>query len=113
MSKFQNMVTYAWISSRSSRKTRFSLQFRCVVDIVTAAFIALVFYGWLPNMLILSRKVGEQILVGKDIMLTVVKTSTGAVRIGITAPPEVTITRGELIQKKSLRSLRTFNATQQ
>jgi carbon storage regulator len=55
-------------------------------------------------MLILSRKVGEQILVGKDVLLTVVKTSTGAVRIGITAPPEVTITRGELLQRKSSKS---------
>jgi carbon storage regulator len=52
-------------------------------------------------MLILSRKVGEQVLVGKDIMLTVVKTTAGAVRIGIVAPPQVTITRGELIQRKS------------
>jgi carbon storage regulator len=55
-------------------------------------------------MLILSRKVGEQILVGKDVLLTVVKTSTGAVRLGITAPPEVTITRGELIQRKPSKS---------
>jgi carbon storage regulator len=55
-------------------------------------------------MLILSRKVGEQILVGKDVLLTVIKTSAGAVRIGITAPPEVTITRGELIQRKSAKS---------
>ncbi|MDE0816873.1 MAG: carbon storage regulator [Pirellulaceae bacterium] len=50
-------------------------------------------------MLILSRKVGEQILLGKDVILTIVKTSTGTVRIGITAPPEVTIARGELIER--------------
>ncbi|MCS5629565.1 MAG: carbon storage regulator [Pirellulaceae bacterium] len=51
-------------------------------------------------MLILSRKVGEQILVGKDVILTIVKTSPVTVRIGITAPPEVTIVRGELIERK-------------
>jgi carbon storage regulator len=51
-------------------------------------------------MLILSRKVGEQILLGKDVILTIVKTSTGTVRIGITAPPDVTIARGELIEGK-------------
>ncbi len=58
------------------------------------------FYAWLPNMLILSRKVGEQILVGKDVILTVVKTSTGTVRMGVTAPPEVTIARGELVERE-------------
>ena len=52
-------------------------------------------------MLILSRKVGEQVLVGKDIMLTVVKNSAGAVRMGIVAAPEVTITRGELKKAES------------
>ena len=51
-------------------------------------------------MLILSRKVGEQILVGKDVILTVVKTSSGTVRIGISAPSEVTIARGELMERK-------------
>ena len=60
--------------------------------------------GVVTNMLILSRKVGEQILVGTNVLLTVVKTSTGAVRLGVTAPPEVTITRGELIQRKSSKS---------
>jgi carbon storage regulator len=64
-------------------------------------------------MLILSRKVGEQILVGNDVLLTVVKTSTGAVRIGITAPPEVTITRGELIQRKSSKSPNAATAPKQ
>jgi carbon storage regulator len=47
-------------------------------------------------MLILSRKVGETILVGDEISVTVVRIAPGAIRIGVEAPPNMTIIRGEL-----------------
>lgn len=50
-------------------------------------------------MLVLSRKVGERIQVGDKITITVVKVSGGNVRIGIDAPHEWPIMRGELADK--------------
>ena len=47
-------------------------------------------------MLVLSRKVGERILVGDDIAITVVRLTSGGVRLGIEAPPEVPVVREEL-----------------
>lgn len=47
-------------------------------------------------MLVLSRKVDEKILIGEDIVLTVVKIDTNRIRIGIDAPNNVHILRGEL-----------------
>jgi carbon storage regulator len=47
-------------------------------------------------MLVLSRKPGEKIRVGTHITLTVVEVQGNRVRLGIEAPPEVHILRGEL-----------------
>jgi carbon storage regulator len=49
-------------------------------------------------MLVLARKESERILIGKSIVLTVVKVHGTVVRLGIEAPPEVDIFREELIQ---------------
>jgi carbon storage regulator len=40
-------------------------------------------------MLVLSRKVGEKILIGDDIAVTVVRVAQGIVRIGVEAPAEL------------------------
>ncbi|MDD3324815.1 MAG: carbon storage regulator CsrA [Sulfurospirillaceae bacterium] len=47
-------------------------------------------------MLVLSRKVGEAIVVDKNITIRVVEISKGVVKIGIDAPKEVLISREEL-----------------
>ena len=47
-------------------------------------------------MLVLSRKVGERILIGDKISVTVVKIGHGGVRIGVDAPPEMAVVREEL-----------------
>lgn len=47
-------------------------------------------------MLVLSRKVGERILIGDDIRITVVRVSGGGVRIGVEAPAEKAVIREEL-----------------
>ena len=44
-------------------------------------------------MLVLSRKVGEQILIGDNIVVTVVRIGPKAVRIGIEASNDVPIVR--------------------
>lgn len=47
-------------------------------------------------MLILTRRVGESILIGKDTKMTVLSQSGNQVRIGIDAPKDVTILREEV-----------------
>jgi carbon storage regulator len=47
-------------------------------------------------MLVLSRKEGEQLLIGDNIVLTVNRISGNRVAIGIDAPRDVRIVRGEL-----------------
>jgi carbon storage regulator len=48
-------------------------------------------------MLVLSRKVGESILISVSIRVTVVQsTHNGRIRLGIEAPPEVIVLREEL-----------------
>ena len=49
-------------------------------------------------MLVLSRKVGERILIGPNIAVTVVRVTGGGVRLGIEAPPELAVVREELAQ---------------
>lgn len=50
-------------------------------------------------MLVLSRTINEQILIGENITITVVRVSGDKVRIGIDAPPGVKIMRPEIIGK--------------
>ena len=47
-------------------------------------------------MLVLSRKVGERILIGDNISVTVVRVAQGTVRIGVEAPDEMAIVREEI-----------------
>lgn len=47
-------------------------------------------------MLVLSRKEGEQLLIGDDVVLTINRISGNRVAIGIDAPRSVRIVRGEL-----------------
>src|SRR3990172_11346590 len=47
-------------------------------------------------MLVLTRKHQEKIRIGEHITITVLKTKGKAVRLGIEAPAEVSVIRGEL-----------------
>ncbi|MGC3968990.1 MAG: carbon storage regulator [Pirellulales bacterium] len=49
-------------------------------------------------MLVLTRRVGESIRIGDNIVVTLVQMSPGKVRIGIEAPADMTILREELVQ---------------
>ncbi|MDO4570491.1 MAG: carbon storage regulator [Planctomycetia bacterium] len=48
-------------------------------------------------MLVLSRKIGERILIGEDIAITIVRISQGTVRIGVEAPRDMAVVREEVI----------------
>ena len=50
-------------------------------------------------MLILSRKIGEEICIGDTVELTVLEVRGGKVRLGFSAPAEVTIHREEVFRR--------------
>ncbi|MCK9279899.1 MAG: carbon storage regulator CsrA [Melioribacteraceae bacterium] len=50
-------------------------------------------------MLILSRKIDEEIKIGTDITIKILSVSDGQVKIGISAPTSVQIHRGEVYEK--------------
>ena len=51
-------------------------------------------------MLVLSRKAGEKLMIGDDVVLTINRISGNRVAIGIEAPRDVRIVRGELQQSQ-------------
>ena len=51
-------------------------------------------------MLILSRKVGEKIIISGGIEIIVSEIRGGQVRIGVSAPKEVSVDRSEVYEKK-------------
>jgi carbon storage regulator len=53
-------------------------------------------------MLILTRKRNESIRIGENIVVRVMRTSNGSVKIGIEAPDSVRILRGELSDPDNL-----------
>lgn len=51
-------------------------------------------------MLVLTRRVGETLIIGDNVKLTIVGVKSGQVRVGIDAPKEVQIQREELLLKQ-------------
>jgi carbon storage regulator len=49
-------------------------------------------------MLVLTRKLGEEVVIGSNIRLTVVAIRGNQVRLGVTAPADVSIWREELCE---------------
>jgi carbon storage regulator CsrA len=52
-------------------------------------------------MLVLSRKVGDQLVIDGNITVEVVKIQGNRISLGIVAPSNVKILRGELCQQKT------------
>ena len=52
-------------------------------------------------MLVLTRKATETIQIGDGIVIKVIKTGRGSVKIGIDAPDNVRVMRGELCEEVS------------
>ena len=50
-------------------------------------------------MLILTRKVGESVLIGDDIFITVLSVRGNQVKLGVQAPKEVSVHREEIYQR--------------
>ena len=50
-------------------------------------------------MLILTRKIDEEIIINSDIKIKIISISESNIKLGITAPPNVEILRGEIYDK--------------
>ncbi len=50
-------------------------------------------------MLVLTRKMGESIKIGEDIEITILSVKNDHVKIGISAPKNIEITRKELLEQ--------------
>ena len=48
-------------------------------------------------MLVLTRKSAESIRIGDDVVIKVIRTGKGTVKLGIDAPSDVRVLRGELV----------------
>ena len=57
-------------------------------------------------MLILTRKIGESILVGDNIRLVVLEIRGRQIRLGIEAPPDIVVLREEIAQRLTDENLR-------
>lgn len=66
-------------------------------------------------MLVLTRKVGEKILIGEDIIVHVIDVNRGNIRIGIEAPGRISILRFEVyerIREENLKAAKPESAEQ-
>jgi len=51
-------------------------------------------------MLVLSRRLGEEIIIGSHIRVTVLSVTGGRVRIGIAAPDDIAVDRAEVHNRR-------------
>ncbi len=61
-------------------------------------------------MLVLSRKLGEKIVIGDNIVVTVVKIDRNQIRIGIEAPSEIPVYREEIAPQRTAAKIERSEA---
>jgi carbon storage regulator len=62
-------------------------------------------------MLVLTRKVGERILIGDDIVLTILDSRGDGIRVGIDAPRGVKVQREEVVRAVTEANVEAASAT--
>jgi carbon storage regulator len=55
-------------------------------------------------MLVLSRRVGQQIRIGQSVVVTLLKVERNKARIGVDAPPNIPVYRQELLEFEKARA---------
>ena len=50
-------------------------------------------------MLILTRRVGEKVIIGENVTVTMLGVKSNQIRIGIDAPRDITVNREEIFQR--------------
>jgi carbon storage regulator len=63
-------------------------------------------------MLVLTRRLGETVVIGGGIRVTVVEVSGNTIRLGITAPPAVAVDREEVHERRLELVVRPGRATE-
>ena len=53
-------------------------------------------------MLVLSRRIGERLVIDAKITVTVIEVRGGQIRLGIEAPPEIPVRREEVAAKREM-----------
>ncbi|CUU51960.1 putative Carbon storage regulator like protein [Actinobacillus pleuropneumoniae] len=64
-------------------------------------------------MLILTRKIGESLLIGDNVEITVLSVRGNQVKLGVNAPKEVSVHREEIYQRIKALADDVANETQQ
>jgi carbon storage regulator len=54
-------------------------------------------------MLVLSRRIGQRVMIGDDVVVSVLEVRGSTIRLGIEAPPSVPIHREELLAREAVR----------
>ncbi|MGX2947218.1 carbon storage regulator CsrA [Frederiksenia canicola] len=62
-------------------------------------------------MLILTRKIGESLLIGDDVEITVLSVRGSQVKLGVKAPKEIAVHREEIYQRIKALSESSDNET--
>ena len=62
-------------------------------------------------MLVLTRRLGETIVIGDDIVIKIVDIHGKQIRVGIEAPSEVRVYRGEIYERIMLENKAALEAT--
>ncbi|HCC80421.1 MAG: putative regulator [Prokaryotic dsDNA virus sp.] len=60
-------------------------------------------------MLILGRNVGESIMIGDDVKVTVTRLDNGNVKLGVTSPKDISVHREEVYDRINREKLETAN----
>lgn len=61
-------------------------------------------------MLVLTRKLNERIIIGRDVEIVVLKVSGNRVRLGISAPTNVPVMRDDVLDRRGDEASRAINA---
>ncbi len=64
-------------------------------------------------MLVLSRRLGESIVIGDDVVITVLEVRGDVVRIGVDAPRSVAVRRQELLEEVAATNRQAASPTPQ
>jgi len=52
-------------------------------------------------MLVLSRRIGQRIKIGNEIVITIVRCGADVVRVGVDAPKRLAVLREELLEREA------------
>lgn len=64
-------------------------------------------YVWENNLLILTRKIGESVIIGDDVRVVVLEVRGKQIRLGVEAPMDVVVLRDEIFQRLTRENLQS------